>query len=171
MKPALEFLTPENLAYAFVIGFMATAFIDLWALVRKHLFKIPSLDYALVGRWLGHLCEGQIVHASIARSPPVRGEALIGWTAHYGIGIVFAVVFTFITGENWRLSPTIGPAIFFGAATVVAPYFIIQPAMGAGIAARKTLNPNIARLRSLVTHLAFGFGLYLAGLMMRTVTA
>ncbi len=169
MKPTLGFLTPDLLTYAFAIGLLATAFMDLWALVRKRLFNIPLLDFALVGRWLGHMCKGQFFHASIGLSPPVRGEALIGWTAHYGIGIVFAVVFTSITGENWRLSPTIWPAILFGAATVAAPYFILQPAMGAGIAACKTPKPNIARLRSLVSHLAFGVGLYLAGLLMRAI--
>ncbi|WP_407946587.1 DUF2938 family protein [Photorhabdus asymbiotica] len=29
---------------------------DLWAIVQKRLFNIPSLNYQLVGRWLGHTC-------------------------------------------------------------------------------------------------------------------
>lgn len=166
MKPAIEFLT-----YTFAIGLIATAFMDLWALVRKRLFNIPSLDFALVGRWLGHIRNGHFIHASIGRAAPVRGEALIGWMAHYGIGIIFAVMFASLTGESWRLAPTIWPAILFGAATVAAPYFILQPAMGAGVAARKTPNPNVARWRSLVSHLAFGVGLYLAGLLMLAIMA
>jgi hypothetical protein len=48
--------------------------------------------------------------------------------------------------------------------TVVAPYFILQPAMGLGIAARRAPNPAMARLHSLVTHVVFGFGLYLTAL-------
>ncbi|MGP9766656.1 DUF2938 family protein [Halomonas sp. AOP13-D3-9] len=39
-----------------------------------------------------------------------------------------------------------------------------NPCLGAGIAARKTPQPNIARLRSLLTHFSFGLGLWIAGL-------
>jgi Protein of unknown function (DUF2938) len=38
----------------------------------------------------------------------------------------------------------------------------LQPALGAGIAASRTPRPNIARLRSIITHLSFGIGLYVA---------
>jgi hypothetical protein len=46
--------------------------------------------------------------------------------------------------------------------TVAAPFFILQPALGLGIAASRTPSPARARLRSLISHLVFGFGLYLA---------
>ncbi|MGL4962857.1 MAG: DUF2938 family protein [Inquilinus sp.] len=39
---------------------------------------------------------------------------------------------------------------------------LMQPALGVGIAASKTPNLTAARLRSLMTHAAFGLGLYLA---------
>jgi hypothetical protein len=45
---------------------------------------------------------------------------------------------------------------------VAAPFLLLQPALGAGIAASRTPRPNVARRRSLVTHLVFGLGLYLA---------
>ncbi|OVZ64709.1 hypothetical protein CDO44_00395 [Pigmentiphaga sp. NML080357] len=54
------------------------------------------------------------------------------------------------------------PALALGVATVVAPFFILQPGLGAGIAASKTPRPNAARLRSLVTHAVFGLGLYIS---------
>ncbi len=40
---------------ALAIGVGATAVMDAWALVRMRCFGVPPLDYALVGRWLGHL--------------------------------------------------------------------------------------------------------------------
>ncbi|MNW02868.1 hypothetical protein D3C71_1987200 [compost metagenome] len=46
--------------------------------------------------------------------------------------------------------------------SVAAPFFILQPGMGAGIAASKTPRPNTARLRSLMAHAIFGVGLYVA---------
>jgi hypothetical protein len=48
--------------------------------------------------------------------------------------------------------------------TAVAPYFILQPAMGLGLAARRAPNPAMARLHSLVTHAVFGLGLYVTAL-------
>ena len=54
------------------------------------------------------------------------------------------------------------PALGFGVVSLAAPFFILQPGMGAGIAAAKTPNPNLARFRSLVAHASFAIGLYLA---------
>ncbi|MCE9499190.1 MAG: DUF2938 domain-containing protein, partial [Leptospira sp.] len=56
------------------------------------------------------------------------------------------------------------PALFIGIGTVVAPYFILQPGLGAGIASSKTPTPNLNRIKSLGTHTVFGFGLYLSAL-------
>ena len=52
------------------------------------------------------------------------------------------------------------PPSFFGIATVLVPFFTMQPAFGLGVAASKTPNPNKARLKSLMTHTVFGVGLY-----------
>jgi hypothetical protein len=46
---------------------------------------------------------------------------------------------------------------------VLFPFLVMQPAMGAGIAASRTRNPGAARLQSLVTHAVFGLGLYTGG--------
>jgi hypothetical protein len=48
---------------------------------------------------------------------------------------------------------------------VLFPFFVMQPALGAGIAASKTPSPAQARLRSVATHAVFGIGLYLAAAM------
>ena len=41
------------------------------------------------------------------------------------------------------------------------PFLVLQPAMGAGVAARKTPRPWISRGRSAAAHLAFGAGVFL----------
>ena len=66
------------------------------------------------------------------------------------------------------MHPAILPAILIGIVTVVAPFFIMQPGMGLGIAASKTPKPNIARIRSLLTHFIYGIGLYLSALLLKT---
>lgn len=151
---------------AVLIGTGATAVMDLWAVALKRFLGIPSLDYAMVGRWIGHFQRGRLTHQRIAAAAPVRGERLIGWTAHYSIGFVFAGLLLLIWGHAWATRPTLVPALIVGLATVVAPFFLMQPGMGAGIAASKTPSPNVARLRSLLTHAVFGFGLYLSALVL-----
>ena len=81
------------------------------------------------------------------------------------IGITFAIGFVAFAGSNWLQHPTLIPALIFGIVTVMAPFFIMQPAFGLGIAASKTSNPLQARLRSLMNHIVFGIGLYLFGLL------
>jgi hypothetical protein len=136
---------------------------DLWAIARRRLLRIPPPNYGLVGRWLGHMPRGHFRHDSIGVAPPVRGERLIGWTAHYLIGIVFAAIPPGIWGPAWFHHPTLGPALVVGIGTVAAPFLVMQPAMGAGIAAIRTPHPAGAQLQSLVTHTVFGLGLYAAG--------
>ena len=74
-----------------------------------------------------------------------------------------------IWGATWVQQPTIGPALAVGIGAVVAPFFLMQPGMGAGIAASRTPRPASARLQSLITHGVFGLGLYAAGQMVHLV--
>jgi len=113
---------------------------DGWALLLRQ-FGIPSLNFAVLARWLGHFPQGQWVQASIAKAAPVRGERLLGWSAHYSIGITFAGLLLSTFGLKWARSPSLLPALVVGIATVVAPLLILQPALGAGIASSKTAHP------------------------------
>ncbi|WP_395757028.1 DUF2938 domain-containing protein [Achromobacter sp. EB05] len=153
----------DLLLRAVLIGVGATLVMDLWALLLKRLFNAPSLDYAMVGRWIGHLPRGRLTHPGIARSAPIAGERAIGWIAHYAIGVLFALLLLALWGPAWAARPTLPPALIVGIATVAAPFLILQPGMGAGIAASRMPKPGVARLRSLMAHASFGVGLYLAG--------
>jgi uncharacterized membrane protein YagU involved in acid resistance len=86
------------------------------------------------------------------------------WIAHYTIGVVFALVFLVLTSDDWLARPTLLPALFYGIATVVFPFFIMQPSFGLGIAASNTPEPMRARLKSVMTHTVFGVGLYVCAL-------
>ena len=154
---------------ALAIGVGATAVMDVWAVALKRFWCIPSLNLAMVGRWLGHLPRGTVTHANIAQAAPVRDEAILGWTAHYVIGVLFAAVLLALAGQEWVRQPTFAPALLSGLVSVAAPFCILQPGMGAGLAASKTPHPGAARLRSLMAHTAFGIGLYLAALLWSTI--
>lgn len=153
------------------IGVGATLAMDLWALLRRRVLAVPALDYALVGRWLAWLPHGRLVHRPIAATPPVRGESAIGWTAHYLIGIAFAAVLVVVWRDAWLREPTLVPALLVGIASVIAPLFILQPALGAGIAARRTPRPWTARMHSAVTHGVFGVGLYASAWLVERLPA
>jgi hypothetical protein len=142
-----------------VLGVGATLTMDLWAALLRR-FGIPSLNFAMLGRWIGHLPRGKLAHASIARAPPIEHERLIGWVAHYAIGIVFAGLLLTTYGLSWASAPTLPPALVIGLFTVVAPLFILQPALGLGIASRKTPSPTLNAIKSVATHTVYGLGLY-----------
>lgn len=153
--------TIELFVRSILIGAGATMTMDIWAAVLRR-FGVPSLNFALLGRWIGHLPEGRWIHESIAKTAPIRGELLIGWGAHYAIGITFAALSLAVFGLEWARSPTLLPALFIGIVTVVAPLFILQPALGAGIASSNTPAPVFNTVKSVITHTVFGLGLFLA---------
>ena len=154
--------------YAILIGTGATAVMDAWGIARERLLGVPAADYGLVGRWLAHMARGRFRHERIAASPLVPGERLIGWTAHYAIGIAFAAVLLAVWGLDWARHPSLGPALIVGIGSVAAPFLVMQPGMGAGIAASRTPHPGAARVQSLVTHAVFGLGLYAAAWVVKS---
>ena len=155
------------LVCALVMGVGATVLMDLWAIARRRAFNIPPPDYGLVGRWFAHLARGRFRHESIAVSPSVHGEQLIGWVAHYVVGVLFAALLLSVWGLAWVRHPMISPALLVGIGTVVAPFLVMQPGMGAGVAASRTRRPAAARVQSLITHTIFGLGLYASGWVAR----
>ena len=147
-----------------LVGVGATVVQDLWNVLLKRAFGIPSLDVCLLGRWLCHMPAGTFKHASIAAAPPKTRECAIGAIAHYTIGAVFALLLVLLTTGEWLVRPTVLPAILVAVVTLVFPFFLMQPALGLGVASSRTPNPTRARLKSLMSHVAYGLGLYLCAL-------
>lgn len=145
------------------VGAGATLMLDAWLVLLRRLGR-PTMNFALLGRWVGHLLRGTWKHASIAQAPPFKGELALGWIAHYAVGVVFACLLVGVYGVEWLRRPAALPALLFGVLTVAAPFFVMQPAMGLGIASARTPAPLENRLRSVANHAIFGFGLYLTAI-------
>lgn len=144
-----------------LIGIGATAVMDVWLTLLKRM-GVQTLDFAFIGRWVGHLFRGRFVHPSIKKAQPISGELMLGWFTHYATGIAFAGLLVSIYGIGWTSNPSLLPAVLVGMSTVVAPLFVMQPAMGSGFAASKTPTPLKNCIRSVVNHSVFGLGLYLS---------
>ncbi|MDP8567408.1 DUF2938 family protein [Methylophilus aquaticus] len=149
-----------------MLGTTATVLFDLWLLSQK-LMGRRVLNFALLGRWIGHFKQLKFVHKRIAEAPIVPLELIIGLIAHYVIGIGIAVLLLLAVHEGWLLKPDIFAALSVGACTVVFPLLIMQPGMGGGLAFTNTASPFKNCLNSLFNHMVFGLCLYLAAMLMR----
>ena len=80
-----------------IVGILATVTMDVVAVIALRLGiagrgpRRTGPD--LIGRWIGYLLQGKFRHTDILQTPPLRGERLLGLTAHYSIGIVLTLVY------------------------------------------------------------------------------
>jgi hypothetical protein len=152
-------IDPSETSSALFVGIVATACLDLWAVGLNRAFGLPKTNWGHVGRWVTGITSGTFRHESIALARPVAHERVVGWVTHYLIGILYATVYlTSLTAASH--TPGVKSAIAFGAVTVLAPWLILQPGLGAGYFARQTPKPNLTRALNVLSHLVFGFGLY-----------
>jgi len=80
-----------------IVGILATVTMDIVAVIALRLGiagrgpRRTGPD--LIGRWIGYLMRGEFRHTDILRTPPLRGELVLGLAAHYLIGIVLTLVY------------------------------------------------------------------------------
>ncbi|HEY1057213.1 MAG TPA: DUF2938 domain-containing protein [Limnobacter sp.] len=153
--------TLNTFLHTAAIGLGATLVMDLWLQVLKR-FNVPTLNFAFIGRWVGHCLQGRFTHHAIAKAHPIQHELALGWFTHYATGVLFAGLLLAVVGPAWLSAPTAMPALLVGVGTVVFPFFVMQPAMGLGVASSRTPTPFKNRLRSVINHTVFGAGLYTA---------
>jgi hypothetical protein len=142
-----------------LMGVAATVILDLWAVSLNRIIGWPPTNWALVGRWFSYLPRGRFLHSPISATTPVPFEKITGWTGHYFVGIAYAMMYMAAL-SGLALAPSLGSAIVFGVGTILAPWMILQPGMGAGFFASATPNPPRTRAMNIVAHAIFGLGLY-----------
>ncbi len=152
----------------FGMGIFATVIMDVWATFSNRVLKFPRTNWAMVGRWLGHIPSGTFIHDPIGDSPEVRYENGLGWAFHYLIGIVYAAFYVVMVVWGFEGKASLMTAWLFGLITILSPWFILQPALGLGICAIRAPKPNMVRLQNFVIHSIFGVALYYGGLFFNT---
>lgn len=143
-----------------VMGLVATLSMDCWAILVNRVTRQPPPNWGVPGRWVAHMPQGRVFHEDIAAADPVAGENAIGWVFHYAVGIAYGITLAVIMGPAWLAAPTFLPALVFAIATIGFGWFLMQPGMGAGIAASRTPDPWRARVLGLAAHTVFGIGLW-----------
>ncbi|ADE40680.1 DUF2938 family protein [Candidatus Puniceispirillum marinum] len=151
----------------FLAGVFACIILDLWQIGLQRLVGIPATNWGVVGRWLiVGLGTGRFVNDQLDDTATIKNEAAAGWTLHYAVSIGYGVIYAVLMYQTPWFGTTWLDGIYFGAASVVVPWFIFLPCMGKGILARKTPNPVKVCGLALAAHIifgvamAFGFGLF-----------
>lgn len=147
-----------------LVGVAGTALLDIWALFLARSMNLPATNWAMVGRWFGHMPRGKLHHSSLSAVEPVKGELAIGWTAHYVIGIGYGLLLLALWGPAWLNEPTVLPPLILSWVLLIAPFLLMMPGMGMGFAGSKTPSPVITRIKSIAAHSVFGVGMYLSAL-------
>ena len=147
-----------------VMGLAGTAAMDLWALLLGR-FGQPLPNWAMPGRWLGHVFRGRLFHDDIATAAPVPRELALGWAFHYAVGVIYGVVFVLLAGPGWVEAPSFLPLWIFSLITIAASWFLLQPGLGLGWAASRTPNPWKVRIMGLIAHTVFALGMWVGVLV------
>ena len=150
----------EQALRVLVMGITATVTIDLWATFANRMIGWPRTNWGMVGRWIGHMRDGQFTHISIGSSPPIVHESILGWAFHYVVGCIYAALYLMYVSTAQMGQPTLVSAVLFGLVTILSPWLLMQPALGLGICASKAPRSNLVRLQNLIIHTIFGFALY-----------
>jgi hypothetical protein len=150
----------EQVLRILVMGITATVAIDLWATIANRILGWPRTHWGMVGRWIGHVRNGQFAHTSIGSSPPIVHESILGWIFHYVVGCIYAALYLVYVSTVQMGQPTLVSAVLFGLVTILSPWLLMQPALGLGICASKAPRPNLVRLQNLIIHTVFGLVLF-----------
>jgi hypothetical protein len=154
----------EIIVAAVLVGIGGTAILDMISFLMERFFGVPATNWAMVGRWVGHMPTGRFVQRDLKQADPISGEHAIGWIFHYVIGAGYGLLLVAIWGAGWLQAPSFAPPMILVLALLVLPFFVMMPGMGAGIAGNRTPRPNVTRLKSVVGHSIFGIGMYVTAL-------
>ena len=152
---------------ACVAGLFATAVLDLWQRLVHATVGIPPANWAFIGRWFAYLPRGRFVHRPIAAAAGVPGELALGWTLHYLIGIAYGFAYLGLMVFGLDRPPSLLNGLVFGAASVIIPWFILQPGLGIGVMGRLAPNPAVPIFNALTSHVIYGVALF-AGVWLAT---
>ena len=147
-----------------IVGVLATVTMDVVAMIALRLGIAGEgprrTGPDLIGRWIGYLFQGKFRHTDILQTPQLRGELLLGFAAHYAIGIALTLLYLGVL-IVLHAKPTAFSAILYGTATTILPWFLMFPSQGMGWLGWHTPGEVHLARASLFNHIVFGVGIAL----------
>ena len=141
------------------IGVISCLSMDLWQRFLKILFQINPSDWGVVGRWFVlFISKGKVYNPNIDNETPIKNELAIGWVVHYGVAILYSLVF-FILYNFQVLNASYIDGIIFGFVSVIIPWFFFMPLLGKGFLAFKTPSPVMACSLAIGSHVVIGLSI------------
>lgn len=153
-----------------LVGIGATAAVDCFAFILG-LFTHKGHGILYIGRWIAYLFKGTFFHYTIIETPPAGNELLIGWLAHYSIGILFAFALVAMFGKKWLESPNFLAAMIIANITLFFAVCILHPAMGFGVAFTNLPQVGFLLAKIILIHVVYGLGLYFTAITLRKVSS
>ena len=144
-----------------IVGIIATVTLDLWQQIFHLAFGVPTTNWGMIARWMGHMPEGQFTQRDIGKTSPVPYEGPLGWVIHYVVAVSLAVVYLLLMRFVFDAPPNFVSAMLYAVATVCITWFVIEPALGLGVMASKAPNRASVLTLDFTTHLSYGVGIYL----------
>jgi hypothetical protein len=144
------------------IGILATITMDILSAGAYKLQLIAPLSPRLIGRWFAFVAQGHPFHSDIGQAPPINHEMAIAAPVHYAIGVTLALVYLLACSAIKMPPRNPITALGFALCTNLLPWLLMFPAMGYRWFGAHGPAGTRLFLSSLVTHLFYGAGLWLA---------
>ena len=143
-------------------GVLGTIVMDLFNHLLARCGMLLKIDVGLIGRMTAGWARGRFSYNDPAEMEPVEQERLLGYLAHYAIGVGLA--FIYVLGWALLVGGPASPAwaVAYGLATTAASHFLVYPSMGLGVCGRRSPQGIKAVLTPLANHLFFGVGMGVA---------
>ena len=160
---------PMKLWQILLAGVIATMSMDVLTAVASGLRVAAPLSPNVVGRWFASVAHAHPFHRDIALAAPARHEFAIALPVHYAIGTFLTALFVLMAARIGWQTKSLLPALAFGVSTSVFPWLLMFPAMGYGFFGAHGPAGTRLFVSSLVSHVFFGWGLWIAVRMMALV--
>ena len=101
------------------------------------------------------------MHGDIVKANPVKNELPAGWITHYLIGGIVALTYPvfYLAFKVPMPSDHLFPALLWGLAKTLLPWFILYPAFGWGFFGIRASSGTRPLISTTISHVLYGLGL------------
>lgn len=142
-----------------IVGIIATLVMDIVGAIGV---RFGFVRLTPLGRWALYLFKGTFHHKDIKETPAIKGERLTSVGVHYLAGTTLATLY--LLGLRWLSlgNGSLALATGYGLATSLISLLLLFPSMGYGLFGLGESSDIFLLRQSLVNHVAYGVGIWLA---------